>query len=74
MSVDQPTNLNKCCVLGFHGATGTPIQIYSPIDFGPTVHDNSIAAHEVGEWIDDPFVGGMAVRFVVNDFSFEQAA
>jgi len=56
MSVGQPTNLNKCCVLGFHGATGTPIQTYSPIDFdtsglfGPTVHDTSIAAHEVGEW------------------------
>ena len=59
MSVGQPTNLNKCCVLGFHGATGTPIQTYSPIDFdstglfGPTVHDTSIAAHEVGEWMDD---------------------
>jgi len=61
MSVGQPTNLNKCCVLGFHGATGTPIQTYSPIDFdtsglfGPTVHDTSVAAHEVGEWMDDPF-------------------
>ncbi len=32
MSVGQPTNLNKCCVLGFHGAAGTPIQTYSPID------------------------------------------
>jgi hypothetical protein len=61
MSVGQPTNLNKCCVLGFHGATGTPIQTYSPIDFdtsglfGPTIHDTSVAAHEVGEWMDDPF-------------------
>ncbi len=61
MSVGQPTNLNKCCVLGFHGATGTPIQTYSPIDFdttglfGPTIADTSIAAHEVGEWMDDPF-------------------
>ena len=61
MSVGQPTNLNKCCVLGFHGAAGTPIQTYSPIDFdttglfGPTVHETSIAAHEVAEWMDDPF-------------------
>ena len=61
MSGGEPTNLNKCCVLGFHGATGTPIQTYSPIDFdttglfGPAIHDTSIAAHEVGEWMDDPF-------------------
>jgi len=61
MSVGQPTDLNKCCVLGFHGATGTPIQTYSPIDFEtsgffiPPIHDTSIAAHEVGEWMDDPF-------------------
>jgi len=32
-----------------------------PIDFdttglfGPTIMDTSIAAHEVGEWMDDPF-------------------
>jgi hypothetical protein len=65
MSIGVPNNLNKCCVLGFHGAThgatGSPIQTYSPIDFdttglfGPSIHDTSIAAHEVGEWMDDPF-------------------
>jgi hypothetical protein len=61
MAIGNPNNLNKCCVLGFHGATGTPIQTYSPIDFdttglfGPGIHDTSIAAHEVGEWMDDPF-------------------
>jgi len=61
MSEGLPENLNKCCVLGFHGATGSPIQTYSPIDFdtsglfGPTVHDTSVMAHEVGEWMDDPF-------------------
>jgi hypothetical protein len=61
MSIGVPNNLNKCCVLGFHGATGTPIQTYSPLDFdtsglfGPTIRDTSIAAHEVGEWMDDPF-------------------
>lgn len=26
------TNLNTCCVLGYHGATGFPIQTYSPAD------------------------------------------
>ena len=61
MSIGVPNDLNKCCVLGFHGATGSPIQTYSPVDFdtsglfGPTIHDTSIMAHEVGEWMDDPF-------------------
>src|SRR5712692_5006139 len=61
MSIGEPNNLNKCCVLGFHGATGSPIQTFSPIDFdttglfGPSIADTSIAAHEVGEWMDDPF-------------------
>lgn len=61
MSVGPPVNLNVCCVLGFHGATGSPIQTFSPIDFdtsglfGTGIHDTSIMAHEVGEWMDDPF-------------------
>lgn len=61
MSGTKATDLNQCCILGFHGATGTPVQTYSPLDFdttglfGPSVNDTSIAAHEVGEWMDDPF-------------------
>ena len=61
MSIGVPNNLNKCCVLGFHDAIGSPIQTFSPIDFdttglfGPAIRDTSIAAHEVGEWMDDPF-------------------
>jgi hypothetical protein len=61
MSIGNPNNLNKCCVLGFHGATGTPIQTFSPLDFdttglfGPTTNDTSVMSHEVGEWMDDPF-------------------
>jgi hypothetical protein len=57
----QPNNLNQCCILGYHDETGTPVQTYSPIDFdttglfGSSIHDTSIAAHEVGEWMDDPF-------------------
>jgi hypothetical protein len=55
------TNLNACCVLGYHGTSGFPIQTYSPGDFdttglfGPTVSDTSIFAHEIDEWMDDPF-------------------
>jgi hypothetical protein len=65
MSIGRPTDLNKCCVLGFHGAksygVSRPIQTFSPLDFdttglfGPSVTDTSIMAHEVGEWQDDPF-------------------
>ena len=61
MSEGLPEDLNKCCVLGFHGATGSPIQTYSPVDFetsglfAPVIHDTSVMAHEVGEWMDDPF-------------------
>jgi len=60
LSEGNPTNLNLCCVLGYHGATENA-QTYSPQDFdtsglfGPTIHDTSIAAHEVAEWMNDPF-------------------
>jgi len=30
------TNLGTCCVLGYHGAANSPLQTYSPIDFGTT--------------------------------------
>ena len=62
---------SKCCILGFHAAPtqnaavapdkAARVQTYAFIDFetsgafGPTVHDTSIAGHEVGEWMDDPF-------------------
>ena len=61
LSTGNANNLNQCCVLGFHGASGSPTQTFSPLDFdttglfGPTIMDTSIAAHEVGEWMDDPF-------------------
>jgi hypothetical protein len=51
---------SNCCVLGYHGARGFPTQTYSPMDydttriFGTGVGNTSIAAHEVGEWQDDP--------------------
>jgi hypothetical protein len=53
-------NTVNCCILGYHGAFGSPVQTYSPTDydttgdFGPAITDVSIAAHEVGEWLDDP--------------------
>jgi hypothetical protein len=55
------TDINTCCILGYHGTTGLPIQTYSPMDFdttglfGPDIFDTAIAAHEVGEWMNDPY-------------------
>ena len=53
---------NTCCVLGYHGNTGTnPIQAYSPSDFdttgvfGPTQGDSNTLSHEVAEFVNDPF-------------------
>jgi len=58
------TNLNNCCYIGYHSATGVPLplQTYSPTDFDSTglfinaLSDTAVASHEVGEWMDDPFV------------------
>lgn len=55
------TDINTCCILGYHGTTGLPIQTYSPMDFdttglfGPDIFDTSVSAHEVGEWMNDPY-------------------
>ena len=44
------------------GPPGAPVQTYAFIDFetsgffDPFVPNTSIAAHEIGEWMDDPFV------------------
>ncbi len=62
MSNGAPVTAN-CCILGYHGATAGPPngQTYSPMEFdqtgifGTTVSDTSIAAHEIGEWMDDPY-------------------
>jgi hypothetical protein len=62
MSAGAPT-LTNCCILGYHGATAGPPsgKTYSPMEFdqtgifGPSVNDTSVAAHEIGEWMDDPY-------------------
>jgi hypothetical protein len=54
------TNQNNCCILGYHGAFGSPVQTYSPFQFdsvgvfGTGLEDMDIMAHEVNEWQDDP--------------------
>ena len=56
---------SQCCILGYHGAFSNPdfggaLQTYSPTDmelsgqFASDIQDTHVAAHEVGEWMDDP--------------------
>ena len=56
-SVGSPSLFKKCCILGYHGAFGFPVQTYSPVDFetsgifGPATGDTAVMAHEVGGWM-----------------------
>jgi hypothetical protein len=59
MSEGTPSLGSNCCILGYHGATGFPVQTYSPLDYDTTrifsnTGDISVMSHEVGEWIEDP--------------------
>lgn len=51
----------SCCILGYHGTTGFPIQTYSPaafdssLFFAPPDENTDVLSHEVDEWMDDPF-------------------
>jgi len=56
------TNLRSCCILGYHSAIGPPIQTYAVSDFDTSnffpagLQDTGILSHEIGEWMNDPFV------------------
>jgi hypothetical protein len=54
-----PNTAANCCILGYHGSFGNPVQTYSPADLDSTgafsgTSDVSALSHEVGEWMDDP--------------------
>jgi hypothetical protein len=57
-------NCASGCTIGYHGAFGSPVQTYSPMEYdtttdfwnSPGIEDISIAAHEVDEWMNDPLV------------------
>jgi hypothetical protein len=56
------TNLNTCCILGYHSTTATvPIQTYAAFNFdstglfSPAYEDTSTMSHEIAEWMNDPF-------------------
>lgn len=55
-------DLNSCCIIGYHGTNGgPPIQTYSPMNFDSTglfpsaIEDTGVMAHEIAEWMNDPF-------------------
>ncbi|MBV8741487.1 MAG: hypothetical protein JOZ12_06845, partial [Sinobacteraceae bacterium] len=68
--IGDVTNLGNCCAIGYHGTTGTPLplQTYAVVDFDTTEFflpakngvppglNTEVAAHEVGEWMNDPLI------------------
>jgi hypothetical protein len=56
------TTPSNCCILGYHSAYGTTPQTYSVAHFdtsgafGLASEDTDTLAHEVAEWMNDPFV------------------
>lgn len=55
------TDYFTCCTIGYHGATGLPIQTYLVGDFDSSTFfvepiDVLYWSHEVAEWMNDPFV------------------
>jgi len=61
MSQGRASNLNNCCILGYHNAVGSPVQTYAVAEFEGRdqslftgVADVSSLAHEINEWMQDP--------------------
>ncbi len=55
------TDLNQCCIAGYHSINGFPIQTYSVGQFdttgifGAAFEDTSTLSHELAELVNDPF-------------------
>jgi hypothetical protein len=66
--------INTCCVLGYHNSQRPPASsaktwIYDAYTEAGTFRNNVILdvqplSHEVAEWLNDPFVGALAIGFV----------
>jgi hypothetical protein len=65
-TIGDVTFIGDCCAIGYHGDTGFPLanETYAVADFDTTGWFNgpvsglgtSVFAHEVAEWMNDPFV------------------
>jgi hypothetical protein len=54
-----PTLDGNCCIVSYHGAYGSPLQTYTPVDYDTSgifigLADINAITHEVSEWMDDP--------------------
>ena len=57
------SDLNTCCILGYHSSAGEPApnRLYDVSDFdasgifGPGTENSDVMAHEMGELVNDPF-------------------
>lgn len=56
-------NTSNCCIIGYHSAVGVPsgVQTYGTGDYDTSnlftgLSDIGAISHEVGEWMNDPFV------------------
>jgi len=63
MSDGDPTNLNNCCILGYHSTNNAGTQAYAVAAYSdpgifskPGIRDIHALSHEVGEWMDDPLI------------------
>jgi hypothetical protein len=58
----SPLSCANGCLIGYHGATGSPVQTFAISEYDttsgfwyqPGISDISVSAHEWGEWLDDP--------------------
>ena len=58
-STGTPPTTTGCCVLGTHGAVGSPVQTYAVVDWDTTGSfgsetDGAGPSHEIAEWMNDP--------------------
>lgn len=61
LSQGSSSNLNNCCILGYHNAVGSPVQTYAVAEFEGRdqtlftgVADVAAMSHEINEWMQDP--------------------
>jgi hypothetical protein len=59
----SPTDnlISNCCILGYHGASGTPAQTFAVVEWDTyfrtgsfITYDAEVSSHEIAEWMDDP--------------------
>jgi len=57
--LSSSSDFSNCCIGGYHGATGSPVQTFAVMDYDTSGQignflDISVPSHEIGEWMNDP--------------------